>query len=684
MNPDIITTITSTTPDKDINIPTTNVTTSSILPSLFRRRSSKPGLSIDVLKTNAPRTNCTTTSPSGNSTFVCSPSPSLTTTFTFLPPSIHLQDPLSLTATSFDFIFDVRPYNLYSKSRIASAINICVPTTLLKRTSMTLLDMLNFATNLSQYQKDFLVGKLTDKDANGDNISILIYDQCSSKGCVSFSLYQTSLRFDKYDDRFNTSVLQGGFQSVLDTTIIDTQQIITDVATAPISATPPIFGSPHKVHKKKAASLSGFTLPSATNFKTKFVRSIKKNNPSHPITTTTNSSSYTYTFKFPGDLDYGMDFPNWLQFLINQDNSSIIQYFNHQFETIEDQERKRLRTLASNFNPLSDIYARPASPAQPGTTCCESCKRIQYMMPQGVEYGFKNRYKNIWPYEHSRVKLASSMDIDGSDDYFNGNFIDSKSILPNPFTYVATQNPLSSTIDDFWRVISQENIGLIINLDSTPINYFDSKYVDSVQIIHTTESYIVRKINNKVFHFHYLHWPDFGVPQNFDSLLDLIKYKNHLVSNHPSISKNVLVHCSAGCGRTGVYITIDSLISAMRNHSDVTLNTDQDLILSLVQHQRRQRLSMVQNLDQYIVCYEIFLHYLSEFQQRKMMKEALVSGSGCGAMSDTNYELINSIEKNGTGDFPFEFPKKVMYDGNTGGAEVDYFSQVIRSPVRSR
>ena len=350
---------------------------------------------------------------------------------------------------------------------------------------------------------------------------------------------------------------------------------------------------------------------------------------------------------------------------MNQDsNDAKLQYMITKFNKIEEIEKSRLNKMASNFK--SPYTANIQGQDKIFSPCCPDCSTIDFQLPQGIEFGYKNRFNNVWPYEHSRVKLGQAKketaerkgekkekeeeekevmetekeqgrpdDVDAQanihsyvqslhhhhhrhhpslhyqqDDYFNGNYINTSTLICNDTTYIATQNPLSSTIDDFWSTIQQEDIQIIINLETKPIEYFNHPKIKSIEVIDTPyPDFKLRLINNHIYHFHYLKWPDFGIPQSFKSILEMIQYKNQLVKER-HLNNNLLVHCTAGCGRTGVYITIDSLIQAWKNLKQRVMDLDIDLVYKLVQHQRRQRVGMVQNLDQFIIIYEIFIEYL--------------------------------------------------------------------------
>jgi len=550
---------------------------------------------------------------------------------------------------------------------------------------MSLADLINMV-DLSNELKNTFITHLQKENPDEFKLSILVYDQCSSNEAITFPLYQTISKFEKYHDRFNIYYLNGGFSGAL----IQNNGVIE---TCPLNGSSSNGGGTNDSNfngHRKTKSLSGFTLPSATNFKTKFVQSIKKNNdydvkkggdsnkeffsdlpnngngstvepPANTATATATDPSYKYKLR---DIPSDLTLPKWLQFMNQDSNDAKLQYMITKFNKIEEIEKSRLNKMASNFK--SPYTANIQGQDKIFSPCCPDCSTIDFQLPQGIEFGYKNRFNNVWPYEHSRVKLGQAKketaerkgekkekeeeekevmetekeqgrpdDVDAQanihsyvqslhhhhhrhhpslhyqqDDYFNGNYINTSTLICNDTTYIATQNPLSSTIDDFWSTIQQEDIQIIINLETKPIEYFNHPKIKSIEVIDTPyPDFKLRLINNHIYHFHYLKWPDFGIPQSFKSILEMIQYKNQLVKER-HLNNNLLVHCTAGCGRTGVYITIDSLIQAWKNLKQRVMDLDIDLVYKLVQHQRRQRVGMVQNLDQFIIIYEIFIEYL--------------------------------------------------------------------------
>jgi protein-tyrosine phosphatase len=598
----------------------------------------------------------------------------------------------------FDLVIDTRPYNDFSRSHLKNAVNICIPTTLLKRNSMNVHSLLNLV-NIPDVYKQLLMNKLSlESPSENDKINLLFYDSKSKENSIGLILYQTINKFLVFHDYFNIYYLDGGFADAsLDSNIVSTttsssgnSSPVNDTA----SSTPPETSSPTEKSKdclrlptaKKVASssndkcLSGFVLPSATNYKIKFINSIKKNTLLPPIDTLKkiddDSSNYHHQFTLPpnytstNDIDSMRYLPRWLKTVIlHQLNKSIISYLNKNFTKIELLETSRLNSLISkekkcSGNSPSDLQLKPFprihSTYSP-TICspsglCPDCDKIQYEMPRGIEYGFKNRYKNIWPYEHSRVRLPGPQNSkEGSDDYFNANFVNCDPVVNSRFKYIATQNPLAETVKDFWNIINTQNVKLIINLDISKMTYLNDSYIVKLEEVYTSTSLVIKRINDEIYHFQFLEWPDFGVPRDFDSILQLIKLKNEIFNKfeNKEDKNTILVHCLAGCGRTGVFITIDSLIDSFGLNQEQFLTSQSDLIYRLIQHQRTQRIAMVQNLDQYIVCYEIILHYLATKERiqdstptkRILDKINIPLKSSCISQSWAN----DNIEKGNTG-----------------------------------
>ncbi|OXB61678.1 hypothetical protein ASZ78_016154 [Callipepla squamata] len=161
----------------------------------------------------------------------------------------------------------------------------------------------------------------------------------------------------------------------------------------------------------------------------------------------------------------------------------------------------------------------------------------------------KNRYKDILPFDHSRVKLTLKTPPQDSD-YINANFIKG---VHGPKAYVATQGPLANTVIDFWRMIWEYNVAIIVMACREFEMGREAEQARTDYFIRT----LLLEFQNEtrsVYQFHYVNWPDHDVPSSFDSILDMISLMREY-QEHEDVP--ICIHCSAGCGRTGAICAID-------------------------------------------------------------------------------------------------------------------------------
>uniref|UniRef100_A0A7N6BX20 protein-tyrosine-phosphatase n=1 Tax=Anabas testudineus TaxID=64144 RepID=A0A7N6BX20_ANATE len=222
----------------------------------------------------------------------------------------------------------------------------------------------------------------------------------------------------------------------------------------------------------------------------------------------------------------------------------------------------------------------------------------------------KNRYKDILPFDHSRVKLTLKT-TNQDTDYINANFIKGIGGLE---AYIATQGPLPNTVIDFWRMNWQYNVVIVMAcrefemgrkkceryfplLGEEPMSF--GPFRISCESEQTRTDYIIRTLRvehenetRRITQFHYLNWPDHDVPSSFDSILDMIGLMREYQEND---DVPICVHCSAGCGRTGAICAIDytwNLLKAGKIPEDFN-------VFRLIQEMRTQRHSAVQTKEQY-------------------------------------------------------------------------------------
>ncbi|CAR27091.1 ZYRO0C08712p [Zygosaccharomyces rouxii] len=380
--------------------------------------------------------------------------------------------------------------------------------------------------------------------------------------------------------------------------------------------------------------------------------------------------------------------PKWFQRLMERSKIDFIL----QFQKLDYLEKKRLNRSFSHRSSQSALYApRNLEPPSDGKLqkrsyshpdCLfESPKNSKALftlesededdetvtISSGVELGTKNRYKDIFPYEHSRVVLRKSVSSishtpspdneDIWDSYINANYLNLPHLSTSTINgrtgnckvrYIASQAPLASTVLDFYTCILNNRVPLVFTLTDSFENglekcfpYWEEgdyggikvKVLEAISLPSLVSSQgksvtVMRRLQltyeqNKTFQVlqvHITNWPDLGTLLDSTQVIQAISIKNTVVKGlfennvYPSGQvPTILVHCSAGCGRTGTWCTLDSIISNLDTfdqlYKDYDFGKNYDPVVWTINIFRKQRISMVQNVNQFLFIYDCLLDY---------------------------------------------------------------------------
>ncbi|KKY17568.1 putative protein tyrosine phosphatase [Phaeomoniella chlamydospora] len=562
-------------------------------------------------------------------------------------------------------LLDLRVFPQFSASRIRGALNLCIPTTLLKRPSFNIQKLLDTFTT-DEERKEFSRWR--------EASHIIVYDASSSQLKEAIAPTHVLKKFVNEGWNGHAHIIKGGF--------LDFSRKHPDLIDKAINV--PTGGSGKQMLSLSSSApnvapvAGGCPMPATENAANPFFGNIRQNMDliggvgQIPIKQPDNLTAHA-----------AKAIPSWLKSAADASNEG--KAVSEKFLEIEKNEQK----------VMQDALSTRVSYGTPGP---QANKKVQIA---GIEKGNKNRYNNIFPYSHSRVRLQNVSP--GDCDYVNASHV--KASLTNKH-YVATQAPIPATFTDFWRVVWEQDVRVIMMLTAESEGgqvkshpYWDSgdygplklKCLSEKKILleespkstpmnpalkrpmlgqrrstnpHTAAEktqakeetstpseppfIIVRHLTlshsaypfqpmREITQIQYTSWPDFGAPASPKHLLSLITHADKFVRKSiksgdilspsqpmPENQRPVLVHCSAGCGRTGTFCTVDSVIDMLKRQrkenglsetnagesDDWVQRDDIDLIAKSVEDFRSQRLSMVQSLRQFVLCYESVLEWI--------------------------------------------------------------------------
>ncbi|XP_023658787.2 receptor-type tyrosine-protein phosphatase alpha-like isoform X2 [Paramormyrops kingsleyae] len=335
-------------------------------------------------------------------------------------------------------------------------------------------------------------------------------------------------------------------------------------------------------------------------------------------------------------------------------------------DKLEEEMNRRMADDNKLFR--EEFNALPVCPIQ--ATCDAAAKE---------ENKEKNRYVNILPYDHSRVHLSLLEGVPDSD-FINASYINEKN------KFIAAQGPKEETVNDFWRMIWEQNTATIVmvtNLKERKECKCAQYWPDqgcwtygsvrvSVEDVTVLVDYTVRKFciqqvgdvsgkksQRPVTQFHFTSWPDFGVPF---TPIGMLKFLKKVKACNPQYAGPIVVHCSAGVGRTGTFIVIDAMLDMMAAERKVD-------VFGFVTRIRAQRCQMVQTDMQYVFIFQALLeHYLygdtelevTSLESHLAKLYAPCPSAGCGGM-EAEFKKLTSVkiqnDKMRTGNLPANMKK---------------------------
>lgn len=246
----------------------------------------------------------------------------------------------------------------------------------------------------------------------------------------------------------------------------------------------------------------------------------------------------------------------------------------------------------------------------------------------------KNRYTDVRCYDHTRVvlepyDLPSGLDSNDPMDYINANYVDG---YRQPKAYVSTQGPCERTFMDFWRMMWQTGSRVIVmvtlNIESDvlkcdkywptmddrimklgvyTVEYASIEYHDDFRVTQLKLTNTRSEVSRDIWHLQFISWPDYGTPLTATALL---KYREYVLKKQLDAMEvtgcgtypPIVVHCSAGVGRSGTFVTVDICIQKLETTGLVNVK-------DVVEKLREQRYLSVQNSEQYIFCYKSLFEY---------------------------------------------------------------------------
>ncbi|KAG9324078.1 hypothetical protein KVV02_004004 [Mortierella alpina] len=491
-------------------------------------------------------------------------------------------------------LLDMRPSPDHMASSIKTAVNVCVPSVLLKRPSTSLqkvMDHLTTEQDSEIFSKWRQFANIVLFDASGaapmaGSPTLLLAQKFRMEGCSANLAYLRG-GFSEFSAQHNglcSSEGNCGSGDASQAMSLDSNSggsVLSSSAPMSSAPRPMSMAMPARQRLHLGSLPSMMTQPPAIGCQTPMIENPNVN-PLFESVRQAMGLSTNITEEIPVRLPKGWtvdtmrsQLPSWLQSAITEKSGQV--RLSEYFQKVEINENKRLALLMLPQNMRSG-------------------RTTHFSIGAGIEQGLKNRYNNIWPYDHTRIKIAEV--APDQDDYINA------SMLTPPVSrksYIATQGPLPSTFQDFWKAAWEQNARVVVMLTKEqelgrikchqywPTSEQPIMDAGVMRVTFVTEflpdpqvgTILVRHL--KLQHAHqpeagerhmtqiqYTGWPDFGVPDTPLEVLRVIQLANE---HNVPMAGPMIVHCSAGCGRTGAFCVIDSILTELRESPETVLQS---------------------------------------------------------------------------------------------------------------
>ncbi|CAM2716546.1 unnamed protein product [Rotaria socialis] len=342
---------------------------------------------------------------------------------------------------------------------------------------------------------------------------------------------------------------------------------------------------------------------------------ISSNQSQHEQASVSNEDAFSSSIGQQENADYSARINTMIENAIHEPNilrRDIKPAFNSPYKPLNSVE-----FLTKTQSEIRQEFRKLSNPSAKDTHAAKDERNLD-----------KSRYRDVLPGEATRVKLQPDDDGD-RNDFINANYV--SGYHDQEKAYIFTQGPLQTTLKDFWRMIWQENISIVvmttnvresgtvkcypywpdqtkdvINAGLYQVQNEKSDKYDSFVIT----TLVLRKKNHPneriIYHAHYRKWPDHGIPSNTkDALLFLDKVEDY--RQITATKAPILLHCSAGIGRTGTFCAIDIEIKRYLEKKIID-------IPSTVYKMRTERAGSVQTEDQYLFAYLALMDYIKQYQ----------------------------------------------------------------------